>query len=53
MKVLLFSEPEIADIVRVLAALLHLGNISFKGVVISKEIFGRHSSVTGTDFLIK
>ena len=36
MKVLLFSEPEISDILRVLAALLHLGNVSFKGVVISK-----------------
>lgn len=36
MKVLLFSEQEISDILRVLAALLHLGNISFKGVVVSK-----------------
>ncbi|XP_046447605.1 myosin-VIIa-like isoform X1 [Daphnia pulex] len=35
MKVLLFTEPEISDILRVLAALLHLGNVSFKGVVIS------------------
>ncbi len=39
MKVLLFTEPEISDILRVLAALLHLGNVSFKGVVISKKSF--------------
>lgn len=37
MKVLLFSETEIGDIVRVLAALLHLGNISFKGVIIGES----------------
>uniref|UniRef100_A0A0P6DFS6 Unconventional myosin-X n=1 Tax=Daphnia magna TaxID=35525 RepID=A0A0P6DFS6_9CRUS len=35
MKVLLFTESEISDILRVLAALLHLGNVSFKGVVLN------------------
>jgi len=35
MKVLLFDEREIMDILCVLAALLHMGNISFKGVVMN------------------
>jgi myosin-7 len=31
MKVLMFSDPEIWDVLKILSALLHLGNIKFRG----------------------
>lgn len=36
MKVLLFSDPEIWEIMNLLAALLHMGNINFKATCIGK-----------------
>lgn len=36
MKVLMFSDPEIWEILKVLSALLHLGNIKTKAAIISK-----------------
>ena len=34
MKVLMFSDQDIWDILKILAALLHMGNINYKGKVI-------------------
>ena len=39
MKVLLFSDQEIWDILMVLAALLHTGNVMHKAAVIGKTTF--------------
>lgn len=36
MKVLNFSDEEILNIVRLLAAILHLGNVKYNGLVIGK-----------------
>ena len=36
MKVLMFTEQEIWDIMKLLAALLHLGNVRYKAAVISE-----------------
>jgi len=36
MKVLNFSDEEILNIVRLLAAILHLGNVKYSGLVIGK-----------------
>ena len=38
MKVLMFSDNNIWDIHRILASILHMGNIQFKAAVISKFI---------------
>ncbi|CAG2163263.1 unnamed protein product, partial [Oppiella nova] len=35
MKVLMFSDPEIWDVLKILSALLHLGNIKFRATVIA------------------
>lgn len=39
MKVLNFSDEEILNIVRLLAAILHLGNVKYNGLVIGKFIY--------------
>lgn len=39
MKVLLFSDQEIWDILKLLAALLHIGNIKYKASVIGESLF--------------
>lgn len=36
MKVLNFSDEETLNIIRLLAAILHLGNVAYKGLVIGK-----------------
>lgn len=36
MKVLNFSDEEVLNIVRLLAAILHLGNVKYNGLVIGK-----------------
>jgi myosin-7 len=36
MKVLNFSDDETQNIIRLLAAILHLGNVKYKGLVIGK-----------------
>lgn len=36
MKVLNFSDEEILNVVRLLAAILHLGNVKYNGLVIGK-----------------
>lgn len=36
MKVLNFSDEETQNIIRLLAAILHLGNVKYKGLVIGK-----------------
>ena len=44
MKVLMFTDDEIWDIFKILAAVLHLGNVSYKGIVVdnidASEIVG-------------
>lgn len=39
MKVLNFSDEEIWDVFKLLAVVLHLGNIKYKGSVIGKKSF--------------
>lgn len=38
MKVLMFSDSEVWEIMKVLAAILHLGNVKFKGTVVGKTV---------------
>lgn len=35
MKVLMFSEADIWDIFKILSALLHIGNVKFKGIILN------------------
>lgn len=36
MKVLMFSDSEVWEIMKILAAILHMGNVKFRGKVIGK-----------------
>ena len=40
MKVLMFSDSEVWEIMKVLSAILHLGNVKFKGKVVGKCVTG-------------
>lgn len=36
MKVLMFSDSEVWEIMKVLSAILHIGNVKFKGTIVGK-----------------
>lgn len=38
MKVLMFSDSEVWEIMKVLSAILHLGNVKFKGTIVGKTL---------------
>lgn len=40
MKVLMFSDSEVWEIMKVLSAILHLGNVKFKGTIVGKAVIG-------------
>lgn len=40
MKVLMFSDSEVWEIMKVLSAILHMGNVKFKGTIVGKGLRG-------------
>lgn len=40
MKVLMFSDSEVWEIMKVLSAILHLGNVKFKGTIVGESVIG-------------